>query len=172
MRARPAAGGAPVRPRGGRTGSPGPRRLWRVCAAIALIIAFALPVGPAAADSKQEGRALFREGYTAFSEGRWQEAAEKMRDAHRTWSENPSTARVYDRWFEPYLPLFYLGRALDKMGCRTEALAALGDSPLCQGSLPGRERERQSCRDLAERLRQTRSAPGAREPRDCARFTP
>src|SRR6185295_7974945 len=151
-----ARGGRPLRARA-RGGIPplkpqekSPRlRGSPVRAAIAFLIAFACSRGvTGAADPRQQGRALYREGYEAFSEERWREAAEKMVCAQQAWTENPSTTRVYDRWFEPYVPLYYLGQALDRMGCRTEALATLDTSPLCQGDLPGREREHRSCQAL------------------------
>ena len=156
---------------------PGPRsgqrrRRRRMGWRLALLAVLAASPGAAAPPGRRpESHPLFQEGFRAFQFGNWAEAADRMLAAQRSWAEDGITTRAYDRWFEPYAPLYYLGRSLHALGCHREAQRFLERSPLCQGALPGRGKEQEACRALVESVRRARAAPAASPPAaDCSRW--
>lgn len=145
------------------------RRTLRLLGTAGLSGLLLLPASPAG--GRPESHPLFQEGFRAFQFGNWPEAAEKMRAAQESWAEDGLSTRAYDRWFEPYAPLFYLGRTLGKMGCYPEALEILARSPLCRGALHRREIERDRCqKEVAELRQEAATRPTTAPPPDCARW--
>ena len=61
-------------------------------------------------------------GFREFKLENWEETADHMTAALEDWKEDGELTRVYGRWFEPYLPHFYLGVALFEMGCYEVAM--------------------------------------------------
>ncbi len=116
---------------------------------------------PAAPAGRPERHPDFEVGFLAFDDDHWLMAAEKMRAAEVRWAEDGISTRITDRWFEPYAPTYFLGRALAKLGCREQALAALRRSAICQREIRGRGAERAACQGLIETLRVAPPAPPA-----------
>jgi hypothetical protein len=111
----------------------------------------------------------FGEGLVAFRETRWREAAEKMQEAIDAWDEDGEPAKPYGRWptDRPYLPRYYLARALLELGCVEEAVALALCSRLGQCQLAGDESEDPEA-FLAEGSR--RIASLGEEPGECGRW--
>lgn len=148
------------------------RRRRRLSWRLALLAVLAASPGAATPPGRRpESHPLFQEGFRAFQFGNWTEAADRMLAAQRSWAEDGITTRAYDRWFEPYAPLYYLGRSLHALGCHREAQRFLERSPLCQGALPGRDTEQEACRALVETVRRAAARPLTSPPAaDCARW--
>lgn len=123
----------------------------------------ALPLGAGTASAQAERRPAvvpeFQRGYKAFEDSQWEEAADFMWQAAKKWPEDGENAKTYGRWFEPYLPRYYLGRALYELGCYAAALGHFDQSLLYRqpGTLKGAKSYvdnlrsyRQKCEDYIE----------------------
>lgn len=101
----------------------------------------------------------FALGYRAYQLARrgttepkkWEDVADRMWQAEQGRHEDGEVVRVYARWFEPYLPRFYLGLALYKLGCYEEALHQFEDSMI--NEVRGKKREKNELESLKQECR-------------------
>ena len=70
----------------------------------------------------------FRDGMAAFEQRRWAEAARQFQRAAQLKPDSGENVRLYGVRFEPYLPQFFLGRALFEQGDLQGAVRAFDAS--------------------------------------------
>jgi|GEM_PF-6148887 hypothetical protein len=75
----------------------------------------------------------YREGYRLYKIEAWEEAAEAFWASLCRWPEDGETVRISGRWYLPYIPRYYLGTALNALGCGHAALQSLETSVLSAG---------------------------------------
>lgn len=114
----------------------------------------------------------FGQGLAAYEAKRWREAAERMAEALESWDEDGEPARLYGRWRTdlPYLPRYFLARALFELGCLSESLRLLGCSSLsfCQLADDAREDPAEVLEELQRRI----ATAGPDPPELCDRWRP
>ena len=87
----------------------------------------------------------FRDGMAAFEQRRWAEAARQFQRAAQLKPDSGENVRLYGVRFEPYLPQFFLGRALFEQGDLQGAVRAFDASE--QASAIRRTRYYQTLQD-------------------------
>lgn len=112
----------------------------------------------------------FGEGLEAYLDRRWGEAAEGMSQAMAAWDEDGEPARSYGRWQaeRPYIPRYFLARALFELGCLEQSVGLLRCSPLGRCEIV--EYEEENPQLLIEEGERRLRSPGYREPGLCARW--
>lgn len=93
------------------------RRLTLTILALSLLFAVEL-----CARERPGSHPDYVQGRRALKVEDWETAAESMKRAIGRWEEDGEPTRVYGRWSEPYLPRFYLGKALHRLGCHQQAI--------------------------------------------------
>ena len=99
-------------------------------------------LAPVPADTRPARHHQFSEGFRAYKQQKWQEAADLMWQAQQHWPEDGQLTRTYGRWFEAYYPRFYLGVALYELGCYKEALHQFDESMVGELQITDSEREK------------------------------
>lgn len=115
-------------------------------ASVALTIAAGAPLPGAAADHE----VLFRAGLDARSFDKWGEAVAFFGEAVEARSEEGGRVLWYGTWWFDYLPHFYLGEALYRVGRYAPAFEELTES-LRQDEI--RRKKRREIRELVEGFR-------------------
>lgn len=95
----------------------------------------------------------YREGYRLHKTGAWEEAAEAFWASLCRWPEDGETVRISGRWYLPYIPRYYLGTALNALGCGHAALQSLETSVLRAGPVYRGEDEARHWSTLVSELR-------------------
>ena len=90
----------------------------------------------------------FGEGFRAFKQGEWEQVVDRMLAALAAWPEDGELTRVYGRWFEPYIPHYYLGVALHELGCYELALGQLNESLLGKQEIKGAKKQLEELESL------------------------
>jgi tetratricopeptide (TPR) repeat protein len=107
-----------------------------------------LVVAPAFAQDRPKKHLDFRKGRMAFEDKEWIAAASYMRAAEDNWEEDGERTVVYGRSYEPYLPRYYLGVALYRLGCYREALNHFDHSILCRAEIRWTKRDLENLQSL------------------------
>ncbi len=109
---------------------------------VATVVGIVLVVLLTAAVGGADPRESYTEGIRAMDKGEWQEAARWMRRAiDEDPAESDKRIRLYGMRFEPYVPHYQLGVALQEAGDCRGALAAFAES-LEQGVIQGLDKFR------------------------------
>ncbi len=95
----------------------------------------------------------YREGFRLYTIEKWQEGAEAFWASLCRWPEDGETVRVSGRWYLPYIPRYYLGVALNALGCEYAALLSLETSVLRNGPVYRGEDEARHWSTLVSELR-------------------
>lgn len=95
-----------------------------------LLIALVQVQQIAAQEQRPARHPAFGEGFRAFKQKDWELAVDRMLAAIVAWPEDGELTRTYGRWFEPYIPRYYLGVALLELGCYRNALHQLNETIL------------------------------------------
>ncbi len=90
----------------------------------------------------------FGDGFRAFKQEEWATVADRMLAALAVWPEDGGLTRVYGRWFEPYIPRYYLGVALYELGCYELSLAQLEESVLGKEEVKGAKKQLEELESL------------------------
>ncbi len=90
----------------------------------------------------------FGEGFRAVKQENWETVVDRMLAALDVWDEDGELTRVYGRWFEPYLPRYYLGVALHELGCYELSLAQLDASVLGKEEIKGAKKQLEALESL------------------------
>jgi len=95
-----------------------------------------------------ERNSYFSNGQKLASEPDWEKAAENMWDALQVEQESGETTNASGRWPDPYLPRFWLARALAELRCYQLACDQLGRSLLNKLSTKAVKDERKKMEEL------------------------
>lgn len=143
---------------------------WQMLVAACVVVALLLTADLLA--QKREPKPMaFADGFRAYKQKDWEETADRMLASLEASPEDGELIRVYGRWFEPYLPRYYLGVALYQLGCYADAQDQLGESILGNGEVKGAKKQLQELESLklkAERF--VRQGVNEVEDVDCARW--
>ena len=90
----------------------------------------------------------FSDGFRAFKQKDWEKVADRMLEAIGVWPEDGVLTKVYGRWYEPYLPRYYLGVALHELGCYELSLKQLDQSVLSKNEIKGAKKELEEIESL------------------------
>jgi hypothetical protein len=112
--------------------------------AVLIGLAWAAGAAPAGAASYRDD---YRRGFVAIERGEWQTAAAAMRSAAEAHPSEGEQIVVYGTRAEPYLPHYFLGLALFRMGDYAEAVQAWEASE-AQGAVQRTRYYRDLQRDL------------------------
>ena len=107
-----------------------------------------LPVFDLSGQQRSPGSSQFSEGFRAFKQEDWEEVADRMLAALADRPEDGELTRVYGRWFEPFLPRYYLGAALYELGCYQLSLEQLDASLLSQETIKGAKKQLEELESL------------------------
>ncbi len=121
--------------------------MYRIASLVALLL-IALP-------SSANPQDLYRAGLRSFEFGYWREALVFFAAAAREQPAEGASVREYGMWQAPYLPHFYQGAALYRLGAWAQALEALAESE-SQGAIKRRKSKKyyQRLLELREEIRQ------------------
>ncbi len=114
-----------------------------------------LIVVDASGQDRPEKQPEFSEGLRAYKKVDWEKVVDRMLAALAAWPEDGELSRVYGRWFEPYIPHYYLGVALHELGCYQASLTQLNESILGQQEIKGATKQLEELESLklkADRL--------------------
>ena len=118
------------------------------------VLCIALAAVMVSASAFGDARESYTEGIRAMDKGQWQEAARWMQRAiDEDPAESDKRVRLYGMRFEPYLPHYQLGVALQEAGDCRGALAAWAESER-QGVIQSSDKYR----DLEERRAECRAS--------------
>ncbi len=90
----------------------------------------------------------FSEGFRALRQEDWETVADRMLKALASWPEDGELTRVYGRLFEPYLPRYYFGMALQDLGCYEQSLKQLNESVLSKKEIKGATKQLEELESL------------------------
>lgn len=114
----------------------------------------------------------FGVGFRAVKQEDWETVADRMLKALVAWAEDGELTRVYGRWFEPYVPRYYLGMALYELGCYEQSLQQLNESVLSKGEIKGAKKQVEELESLKLKSdRFVRQGIKERENAECADWT-
>ncbi len=118
---------------------------------ISTLVALMLIAMPASANPQD----LYRAGLRSFEFGYWREALVYFEAAAGEEPEEGSSVREYGMWQAPYLPHFYQGAALHRLGKYAQALEALAESE-AQGAIKRRKSKKyfRRLKEIREEIRQ------------------
>lgn len=116
-------------------------------------------------------REAFGRGLHSYTEGHWREAIEDLAEAFKAWDDDGEPPRLYGRWRtdKPYLPRYFLARALFQDGCVREAVALLRCSRLSECKLAGDPDEDPEA-FLSEAEEHLARSAQEQEPEECDRW--
>ncbi len=92
----------------------------------------------------------FGEGFRSIQRQDWITAAQWMWEAEKQWPEDGESTRTTGRYYVPYLPRYYLGLALYRLGCYEDALEQFNFSILTQREIRSAKKELRSLLTLRE----------------------
>lgn len=95
-----------------------------------------------------ERNSYFSDGHKLRNDKDWGGSAERMWDALQVEKETGETINASGRWPDPYLPRFWLAKALAELGCYQDACRQLKRSLVNQLSTKAVEDERKKMEDL------------------------
>ena len=101
-----------------------------------------------AQDQRPANNPEFGEGFRAFKQKDWEATVVRMQAALGVWPEDGELTRTYGRWFEPYLPRYYLGVALLELGCYRQALDQLDATLLNVDEVKGARKHKERLESL------------------------
>jgi hypothetical protein len=113
----------------------------------------------------------FGRGLYAYKERDWEEAIQYLSTAFRAWDDDGEPPRLGGRWptERPYLPRYFLARALFEDGCVRESIALLRCSQLSRCKLADDPAEDPEA-FLAEAVARLKRLAGKPEPETCDRW--
>jgi tetratricopeptide (TPR) repeat protein len=121
--------------------------------------------------SRPPTRPEFGRGLRAYEKQEWREAAEYLARAFEAWDDDGEPVRISGRWGSelPYLPRYFLARALLEDGCVRVSAALLRCSRLSRCQL-ARARYEDPGALLARAQERLEQLAGAPEPAECDRW--
>lgn len=138
-------------------------RAFPLVVAGGLSLLLAMPMAPARTEDRPARHPDYGEGLRQIEFENWIEGNRLMQKALGRWQEDGELTRIYDNWFEPYLPRFYRGVALFELGCYERALTHLEASILMS---PGSKLQSQGSVEEIVMVVAGREIPRAREERE------